>query len=113
MSMQIANCTETPFENGKFDIVTACMAYHHFPNKKGFAREVARIIKNGGRLYIADPRFPMIIRRPLNFALRVLKIAGFFGTAEEIGNNFAEYGFSLIKVSVDKYAQCITLEKTS
>ena len=111
MDIQVADCAKTPFGNEQFDIITACMAYHHFSDKKGFAKEAARIIKPGGRLYIADPRFPFILRKLLNFSLQVFKTAGFFGSAKEIGDFFTQYGFTVVNVSVYKYALCITLEK--
>ena len=111
MSISISSCTQTPFENCTFDIATTCMAYHHFNDKKGFAKEVSRILKTGGYLYITDPRFPLIIRKPLNLALRIHKIAGHFSTPKEIESIFNKYGFTLVDVGFDKYAQCVKLKK--
>lgn len=113
MRILVSNCANTPFENDEFDVVTACMAYHHFDDKKGFAKEAARIIKPNGCLYITDPRFPWVVRKPLNLAFRIHRIAGYFGTQDEISNVFSEYGFKLIGVGVDKYAQCVKLKKIS
>ena len=89
------------------------MAYHHFDDKKAFAKEAARIMKPGGYLYITDPRFPSVIRKPLNLALRIHKIAGYFGTPKEIESLFSEYGFTLAGYKSDAYAQCIKLKKAS
>ena len=111
MNISVCDCANTPFENSQFDIITACMAYHHFADQKGFAKEAARIIKPGGCLYIADPHFPGVIRTPFNFILRHLKIAGHFGTPKEIGKAFAEYGFELVGYEFDAYAQCVRLRK--
>lgn len=113
MSISVSDCTKTPFEDNKFDVITACMAYHHFTDRKGFAKEAARIIKHGGHLYITDPRFPWVVRRPLNLALKLHNIAGFFGTPEETVKTFSEYGFELVASNFDGYAQCVTLRKVS
>jgi len=113
MNIQVSNCTETPFGNDKFDVITTCLAFHHFADKEGFAREVARILKPDGLLYITDPNLPIAIRKPLNLAFRVHRIAGFFGTPQEIEGIFRKYGFLLSGVSTDKYAQCIVLRKAS
>jgi ubiquinone/menaquinone biosynthesis C-methylase UbiE len=110
MKIKIAKSEETGFENNQFDVITACMAYHHFFDKIGFANEAARILKHGGYLYIADPNFPLIIRKPLNGILKLLKITGFFGTAEEIYINFKELGFELCDVKKDKYAQVVKMK---
>jgi ubiquinone/menaquinone biosynthesis C-methylase UbiE len=111
MEILVSDCTDTPFEDNKFDIVTACMAYHHFADKQGFAKEISRIIKPGGSLYITDPRFPSIIRKPLNFALRTNKINASFGTPKEIGDFLKGYGFELVDSQFDLYAACITFRK--
>ncbi len=113
MNISVSSCTQTPFSNYQFDIVTTCMAYHHFDDKNGFAKEVSRILKADGYLYITDPRFPLIIRKSLNLALRIHKIAGYFGTPKEIECVFTEYGFELDGVAFDKYAQCVKLKKVS
>ncbi len=113
MNISVSDCTKTLFDDNKFDIITACMAYHHFSDKKGFAKEASRIIRRGGHLYITDPCFPWIVRKPLNLALKLHKITGFFGTPEETKKTFSEYGFELVASSFDGYAQCITLRKVS
>lgn len=113
MSISVSSCTQMPFESCTFDIVTTCMAYHHFDDKKGFAKEASRILKLNGYLYITDPRFPLVIRKLLNFALSVHRITGYFGTPKEIESVFSKYGFELVDVGFDIYAQCIKFKKVS
>lgn len=113
MQMLVSSCTETPFSGGRFDVITACMAYHHFADQKGFAKEAARLLKAGGCLYIADPRFPWAVRKPLNLAFRLHRIAGRFDTAAEIARDFAAYGFALDGFQADGYAQVVKLRKAA
>ena len=111
--MKIFNCScdATPFENESFDVIVACMAYHHFPDKNGFSKECARLLKKGGRLYIADPKLPVPIRKLLNTALDIHKVYGRIYTADEVTCGFSEYGFRKIFNKFDAYAQIICLEK--
>jgi len=110
MKILVSKCESTPFEDKTFDIITACMAYHHFSDQKGFARESSRILKPNGVLYIADPRFPSIIRRPLNGAFSLFRVTAYIRTAKEIADNFREYGFESDGLVVDGYAQVIKLK---
>ena len=111
--MQIlqSSCDAVPFEDGKFDVVIACMAYHHFPDKDRFSAECARVLKNGGRLYIADPKLPLPVRKAVNTALTIHKINGRIFTAEEMTENFSGFGFKKIFDKHDAYAQLVCLEK--
>lgn len=109
MNIQIAKCEKIPFNDRTFDVVTACMAYHHFPDRKGFAKEAARILKPGGLLYIADPRFPAAIRKPLNAVMRHANVTGEFFTADEIIADFKAYGFESDGFAADGYAQVVNL----
>ena len=111
--MQILNCScdDTPFEDGSFDAIVACMAYHHFPDKDGFSKECARLLKKGGRLYIADPKLPLPIRKAVNTALEIHKVHGRIYTAEEVNTNFEGYGFRKVFDKSDAYAQIICLER--
>ncbi len=45
----------TPFENGSFDQVVIVDFLEHIPDDRGFARELARIIKPGGQVVINVP----------------------------------------------------------
>lgn len=111
MDIRVCSCDETPFEDGKFDAITACMAYHHFPDKDKFAKEAARLLKKSGRLYIADPKFPLPVRKALNTAMTVHKVSGRFFTANEIAKNFSPFGFRKVAAKSDAYAQIVILEK--
>lgn len=47
-----------PFRRGSFDIVTSRIAPHHFPDLALFAQECARVLREGGRLYVFDLTTP-------------------------------------------------------
>lgn len=111
MHIQVCRCESTSFESQTFDIITACMAYHHFADKKGFAIEAARLLKPGGHLYIADPRFPFVIRKFLNGVFRLVNVAGSFYNPEEIHEHFGEYGFTASGFAFDGYAQVVKLKR--
>jgi len=112
IDFKIASCDDLPFENQIFDVVIACMAYHHFSNQEGFAKEAARILKPDGVLYIADPRFPWIVRKTLNGFFRLFRTAGAFHKPQEVETRFAKYGFTMTGTVVHGYAQVVKLQKT-
>jgi ubiquinone/menaquinone biosynthesis C-methylase UbiE len=111
MDIRLSSCESTLYEDEYFDVITACMAYHHFPDKDAFAREASRIIKKCGRLYIADPRFPYLLRKTINRLLSILNFAGEFYTTNEIAENFSKFGFVMKASYFDTYAQLIILER--
>ncbi len=45
-----------PFEDASFDLVVTRYSLHHFPDIDHSIGEVGRVLKNGGRLFISDPR---------------------------------------------------------
>jgi ubiquinone/menaquinone biosynthesis C-methylase UbiE len=111
MNIQISRCEDTPFGSQYFDVITACMAYHHFADREGFAKEAARLLKPGGRLYIADPRLPFIIRKILNGLFRLINVAGHFDNPQELYRHFGKYGFYPDGFIFDGYAQVVIFKK--
>lgn len=112
MEIQMCSCDATPYDDNSFDAIIACMAYHHFPDKSAFAKEASRLLKQGGRLYVAEPKFPLPIRKAINTALAIHKINGEFFKADEIAANFSDFGFKLIDTKSDSYAQIVILERS-
>ena len=88
---------------------TELLQDHHFDNKRGFAKESARLLKPCGLLYIADPRFPLPLRKPLNGLLRLVRVVGEFNTPDEIAAEFSSSGFSHEGFAVDGFAQLVKL----
>ncbi len=111
MSFTLASSDELPYENETFDCIVNCMAFHHFSNRDGFAKEAARIIKPGGVLYIADPRFPLVIRKIVNGFFRLIRIEAKFYNPQEIEACFAKYGFVGIGTAAHGYAQLVKLQR--
>jgi len=55
--LHLADVTKLPFKAGSFDIVMSTEAFHHFTRPEKATREMARVLKKGGRLYVADVNF--------------------------------------------------------
>ena len=109
MDIRECSCENTPYKDDYFDSLTACMAYHHFPDKNAFEKEALRILKPGGKIYIADPSFPLPIRKLLNFLCR--NINGEFFSSAEMKERFEKQGFKYIGTQKDHYAQLVILQK--
>ena len=109
MDIRECSCEDTPYEDNSFDVITACMAYHHFPDKDAFAKEALRILKPNGTLYIADPNFPLPIRKIINLLAKGFN--GEFMTSLEIAERFGRYGFVPVATFKDHYAQLVILRK--
>lgn len=53
-----AQAEALPFESASFDVVTCRVAPHHFADPAQFVREVARVLKPGGRFLLDDQMAP-------------------------------------------------------
>ena len=113
MDIRIASCDTLPFEEQQFDGITVCMAYHHFENKIGFAKEAQRVLKQGGSLYLADLRLPKYLRKVANGLMKHLNVVGRFSTLEEIAEEFEKYGFKYTGCIEDGRVQIIRMIKTN
>lgn len=112
MTFQASGCEDTPFSDQMFDIITVCAAYHHFPDVKAFAKEAYRILKQHGRLYIAEVYYPFLIRLLCNPFVPLSKAGDVkFYSPKEIRNNFEEYGFKQNRYKREGHIQIIEMLK--
>ena len=63
-SLVVQDGSQTPFGDGRFDIVTISAVLHHVPvaDRSAVYRELTRVVKPGGRLYVFEhnPRNPLV-----------------------------------------------------
>ena len=60
LSLVEADACALPFGRGVFDVVVAVEAMFHFPTRRGFLAEAARVLRRGGVLLITD----ILLHRP-------------------------------------------------
>lgn len=112
MTFAAAGCEHIPFKAGQFDIITVCCAYHHFPDVQAFAKEAQRLLKPGGRLYIAEVYLPAFWRVVLNPFVPLMPDGDVrFYSANEIIRNFEPYGLKRVDVQIAENRQIICMEK--
>jgi SAM-dependent methyltransferase len=58
VSFELADAEQLPFADASFDVVTTRIAPHHFPNPQQYVREVARVLRPGGRFLLDDNMAP-------------------------------------------------------
>ena len=113
MDFRVASATDLPFEDATFDAVIACMAFHHFDDKTGFAVEAARVLRPQGVLYICDPNFPAPVRFSINGLFRQMNTTGEFLTPQETYRRCAPAGLIPYGHATDAYAQVVLLQRAA
>jgi ubiquinone/menaquinone biosynthesis C-methylase UbiE len=76
--------TELPYEDGSFDRVLSTLFFHHLDPepKRQSAREIARVLRKGGALHVADWGKPSDPAMAAAFFLGIRLLDGFENTAE-------------------------------
>lgn len=58
------------WEDNYFDTILCTFSFHHYPRPKKVLDEMYRVLKQGGRIILADPWLPTPLRQITNFFLR-------------------------------------------
>lgn len=58
----VSSSTPLDFENESMDVITVSCAFHHFEKPQFFANECMRVLKKNGKVFIAEPFFPPVVR---------------------------------------------------
>jgi ubiquinone/menaquinone biosynthesis C-methylase UbiE len=96
----VSSCVPLPFEDNTFDVLTVSASFHHFPEPEKFAMEANRVLKHGGKVYIAEVYFPIAIRQVVNAIFLPLYNSGDVKIyhPREVAEIFNRAGFSHISV---------------
>ena len=68
--LQIGDVENIPWPDDEFDLLTCNASFHHFPDPMQSLKEMNRVLKAEGKLIIADPWWPGMVRRAINYYLK-------------------------------------------
>lgn len=108
-----SSCAPLPFKDNTYDALTVSAAFHHFPDPDGFAAEAFRVLKRGGRLYVAEIHFPAPFRQLFNVLILPLYNAGdvkIYPSAELL-KIFSKAGFTNLSVHRNGKVQLLSATK--
>jgi ubiquinone/menaquinone biosynthesis C-methylase UbiE len=109
LEFALASSEALPFADGVFDLVTVSLAYHHFHDQAGFAREIRRVLKPAGQLLIAEPRWPAPVRGLLNAAFRRRGVVARFDGPARVATDLMAAGFQPVRRRTRGLAQVYVL----
>jgi SAM-dependent methyltransferase len=113
MKFAVSSCDRMPFKEQMFEVITVCAAYHHFSDTKAFAKEVHRLLKPQGMLYIAEPYYPFIIRAICNPFVPLMKAGDVkLYSPREIKANFEALGFKQMRFKREGHIQIFAMQKS-
>ena len=112
MNFSVSGCDKLPFENNTIDIITVCAAFHHFPNVADFFKEVYRVLKPNGKLYMAEVYCVPVIRNIINLFMPLSKAGDVkFYSPKEIMKLSSKFRLQHKKTIKRNYIQLIELNK--
>ena len=112
MNFYVAGCEKLPFEDNFIDLMTVSASFHHFPDVEKFAKEVNRVVKKGGKIYIAEIYLPHILQVIFNPFVKFSKAGDVkFYSPKEITSLFEKNGFFTENIVINGMIQLISLCK--
>lgn len=100
LETHIGEAEELPFEDGSFDAIFMGESLHHFHDIDAAFKEVVRVLKEGGRLFIYDFDKGTFLGKCVCVMERVFGEPGNFYEPAVLKEELEEYGFS---VSITKH----------
>ena len=100
---QVGDCTQLPFPDNSFDMLTSFLALHELPTNllNSAMKEITRVLKPGGFLFVFELNAPDPIPLKLHWLYSIFRLfedeaaARFMITAQE--NLIEPFGFKMVK----------------
>src|SRR5437867_444208 len=95
----LADCEEIPFRSGTADLAICSFAVSYVPDLHRFARELSRIVRKRGHLFLSDFHPSAYLRgwkRTFRHNETVVEISSFCYSIAEICSAFTVEGFELV-----------------
>lgn len=101
-----ANAEEIPLENNQFDVIICTNSFHHYLHPDKALKEMYRLLKTGGKLYLLDPTVDNWMIRQIAKGMHLfIRDKVNLHTSKEFGMIFARAGFNYIGAERIKWNQ--------
>lgn len=112
MTFDVAPAEHQPYPDATFDVITICAAFSYFPYAQEVASEAARLLKDGGEVYIAEVYYTKLTRMIMNPFLPMLKDGAVkFYTPSEITEIFEKAGLGKSSEMIKENIQVLSYTK--
>jgi ubiquinone/menaquinone biosynthesis C-methylase UbiE len=115
VKIQIGSAEKLPYKNSTFDYVTCILSFHHYPKSLISLKEMSRVLKPKGRLFLLDPFKGGFISKLMNVFNRIVfqeKDVCIY-TKEEMINMFKNSGFTNIQQQTHNFYHLLTIGEKS
>ncbi|MCE5189715.1 MAG: methyltransferase domain-containing protein [Eubacteriales bacterium] len=112
MQFSAGSCEHISLPDDMFDVITVCAAYHHFPFVDRFSNEAYRLLKKGGKIYIAEVYYSPFVRALCNPFVPLMKDGDVrFYSPNEIMNTLRKAGFQNQAFKTNEHIQIVSASK--
>lgn len=107
-----AQAERLPFASGSFERVLAVDALHHFAHQRQALREMARVLRPGGRLVVEEPDLRRLPVKLVALGEKLMLMRSRFLYPHEIGRELAALGLHTRVTTDDRFVAWIIAEKS-
>jgi len=111
VEIQVGSADKLPYKNNSFEYVTCILSFHHHPDSLNSLREMFRVLKPNGRLFLLDPFKGGFIAKFMNIVNAIIfqeKDIHIY-SKEEILKMFEEIGFTNTQQRIRNFYHLLTI----
>jgi len=108
----VAHAERLPFAAGSFERVLVVDALHHFAHQRHALREMARVLRPGGRLVVEEPDLRRLPAKAIALAEKLMLMRSRFLYPHEIGQELAALGLRTRVTTDGPFVARIIAEKS-
>jgi demethylmenaquinone methyltransferase/2-methoxy-6-polyprenyl-1,4-benzoquinol methylase len=109
----VAQAERLPFADGSFERVLVVDALHHFAHQRHALREMARVLRPGGRLVVQEPDLRRLPAKAIALVEKLMLMRSRFLYPHEIGRELAALGLHTRVTTDDPFVAWVIAEKGS
>jgi len=88
-----------PFPDNSFDVVIACLSYHHMRDPQAFVAEALRVLMPSGTLLIAEPALPQFLNTMLRLSARLIPHDEVFQSPSSLTTQLHAGGLTSVRIA--------------